>query len=103
MSAAPKTFPNARQVTITYRDGIISVDQDPIELWSTNGDTLEWVPVPSNLEFTVCFDRESPFYDRHFHHYKTQSGPINKGATGRYKYCIEVDGKILDPGVLIRP
>jgi hypothetical protein len=103
MSVAPKAFPTVRQVTISLQNGMPTVDQDPIEIWSTNSESIQWIASPSNLQFTVCFPTESPFSDRHFHDHRPDSGPISPGATGRYKYTIEVNGRLLDPGVIVRP
>ncbi|HVO61456.1 MAG TPA: hypothetical protein VMT53_11010 [Terriglobales bacterium] len=103
MSTAPKTFPNVKQVTVSFENGMPSVDPEPIEIWSTKNESVEWVAEPRDLAFTICFAAESPFSERHFHEHRPASGPIKTGATGRYKYTIEVNGVILDPGVIIRP
>lgn len=103
MSTAPKLFQNVKAVTVSLENGHPCVDEDPIEIWSDKGESIQWVPEPADLKFTVCFAAESPFAERHFHEHRPASGPVNKGATGRYKYTIEVDGVILDPGVIVRP
>jgi hypothetical protein len=103
MSTAAKVFQNVKPVTVTVQNGYPCVGEDPIVLDKNLGESIEWVPQPANLRFTVCFASETPFAERHFHEHRPASGPVNKGATGRYKYTIEVGGVVLDPGVIVRP
>jgi hypothetical protein len=105
MSAAasnPLSFPDPYEVTISYKNGQISVDKDPIVIDKTKGEHLVWL-ADGDFDFTICFERDSPFAGRHFHKHSNGSGRPRPGSTGRYKYCIEVDGKVLDPDVIIRP
>jgi hypothetical protein len=64
---------------------------------------LVWTCDTAGKNFFVCFPTESPFQDRHFHNGKNSSGTITAGASGRYKYNIEIDGHVLDPTVIIKP
>lgn len=102
MSVATRTFPTIKKVTVTFSNGMPSVDQDPIEVNRTNSESIQWVASPANLQFSVCFPTESPFSRRHYHEHRPASGPVKAGAIGRYKYTIEVDGVLLDPAVIIR-
>lgn len=100
--AAPDKGPvqMPKRVRINFANGMPSVDNEAIELWSTEGEQVEWV---SDHNFVICFPRESPFESRHFHTGSRVSGKIRPGATGRYKYNVEVNGQVLDPTVIIKP
>jgi len=105
MSAAPSSplaFPNPKQISISYTNGQISVDNDAIEVDKTKGEHIKWV-ANGDFDFTICFGGDSPFTARHFHNHNPGSGVPRSTSTGRYKYCIEVDGKVLDPDVIVRP
>jgi hypothetical protein len=105
MSAAPSSplaFPDPKQITISYTNGQISVDNDAMEIDKRKGENIVWV-ADGDFDFTICFERDSPFASRHFHKHSPASGTPRATSTGRYKYCIEVDGKVLDPDVIVRP
>jgi hypothetical protein len=83
--------------------GVPVVDQDPVVVNRDSGPyEIEWIG-PDGVEYTVCFVAESPFDQRHFHRLNRRSGFAKTGATGRYKYNVEIDGKILDPTIIIKP
>lgn len=95
---------NPKRVNILHKTGgKPAVDQDPIEIWSTKGEELEWTCDHPGQEFYICFAGKSPFKQQHFHSRNNRSGAIRTGATGPYKYSIEIDGHVLDPTVIIRP
>lgn len=100
--AAPNPSPISirKSVKINLDNGMPSVDCDAIELWSTKGEQVEWV---SEHDFVICFPRESPFESRHFHPRSPASGRIKEGATGRYKYNVEIGGRVLDPTIIVKP
>jgi len=104
MSAAtnPLTFPDPFEVTISYKGGQISVNPEAIEINKDKGEHIVWL-ADGDFDFTICFEYDSPFSARHFHKHNSASGRARATSTGRYKYCIEVDGKILDPDVIVRP
>ena len=73
--------------------------------WGTN-EQIEWVICPSDLDFTVRFDKEtgSPFAEKEFTRSNNISGPpLDKpGERDKYyAYSLEVDGQKIDPGVII--
>lgn len=94
----------SKRVNILHRPGgKPAVDQDEIEIWSTKGEEVEWSCDHAGQEFYICFGGKSPFKQRHFHSRNNQSGPVRPGASGSYKYSIEIDGQVLDPTVIIKP
>jgi hypothetical protein len=109
MSATPRTSIKLAQVpiNITHRDGLPpTVDNDSIVIdREQGGEDVEivWVCNSTDKDFYICFSAESPFQQRHFHRGNSRSGSIKAGASGRYKYNIEIDGHILDPQVIVRP
>ena len=106
MTAAPNTTTIAVRKKLHLKknsNGKPYVDQDPIELWSTKYEELQFVPDDSNAVFYVCFPRTTPFAQYHYSNAQPNSGPIQPGATGEYKYNLELDGEIIDPIVIIRP
>jgi hypothetical protein len=104
MGALPSDLPVVIPVIVSVgQDGYPTVNKDAFELWSNRGDSIMWSPSPKDLEFHVCFETDTPFLSRHFHSSSGHSGPVKPSATGRYKYCIEINGKILDPTVIVRP
>lgn len=89
-----------KKVKINFANGEPSVDNENVVLWSTEGDQLEWV---SDHDFVICFPRNSPFKSNHFGSHNPRSGSIKPGASGKYKYNVEVNGQILDPTVIVKP
>ena len=92
--------PLRKSVRIKLVNGLPTVDSDAVELWSTKGEQIEWI---SDHDFVICFPHDSPFESRHFYPGSPTSGKIKHGATGRYKYSVEIGGKILDPTIIVRP
>jgi hypothetical protein len=109
MSTSPKSVlrPVQVPVNIVHRDGAPpTVDNDSVIIdRERDGEDVEivWCCGSTDKDFYICFPSESPFQQRHFHKGNSHSGRIKPGATGRYKYNVEIDGHILDPQVIIRP
>lgn len=70
-------------------------------LWSTHGDTAKWVS--ANVPFTVTFASGTPFAYSTYIGPNASSGAIQAGASGDYKYSVQVGTKILDPKLIVRP
>ncbi len=106
-TAVPLTKFAQVPVTITHRDGAPPVvDNDSILIDRTQGGEgieIKWVCNSTDKDFYICFAGDSPFEQRHFHRGNSCSGRVKPGATGRYKYTVEIDGQILDPQVIVRP
>ena len=112
MSANPRTSLEATvkiAINIHHRDGAPPAVDDDVQAIildrAQGGEDVEliWTCDTPGKNFFVCFPSESPFNDRHFHNGKNRSGTMTAGASGRYKYNIEIDGHLLDPTVIIKP
>jgi hypothetical protein len=106
MNAVPNTttIPVRKKLHVKkHANGKPYVDQDPIEIWSTNNEELQFVADDPRTVFYVCFPEKTPFAQYHYSSADPLSGPIQSGATGEYKYNLEIDGEIVDPIVIIRP
>ena len=90
------------RVTV-LENGYPQVEPDFIEIDRRLDETVVWQAEPG-VNFTVCFGDETPFESVHFHPCLPKSGKVREGATGKeYKYCVEVNGKIIDPKVGVKP
>jgi hypothetical protein len=96
------TFPEPRRVTISRSGGRLSVEPPAIEIETPKGEHIEWV-ADGDFDFFVCFERDTPFLSHHFSRHNPASGRPRPTATGRYKYCVEVEGQLLDPDVIVKP
>jgi hypothetical protein len=106
MSATPQpsASPIPVAVNITYVPGAPPrVDADPIVIDRTQGGNNVEIVWLCSQTFYICFPNDSPFQQRHYGSLDNHSGPILPGASGTYKYTVEIDGQILDPQVIIRP
>ena len=104
MSAVPQPTFNEKGVIVQHHEGAApTVDQDRIELRSDLGDEMNWTCDHPGKRFRVTFVGRSPFASSTFNEVNYRSGPIVSGATGEYKYSVEIDGKINDPKVIIQP
>ena len=99
---SPLTFPDPHKVTITFSGGKLSVKPEAREISIEKGEHIVWV-ADGDFDFYVCFERDTPFVSHHFSKQDNASGRPRSTATGRYKYCVEVDGQILDPDVIVKP
>jgi hypothetical protein len=100
--SSPGGGPSVKLITVSVdAQGNPTVDQANVELWSTNSDTCKWVS--ANIPFKITFAAGSPFAQSSYSGPSASSGAIQSGATGPYKYSVQVGSKILDPMVIIRP
>jgi hypothetical protein len=101
---APLTFPDPFEVMITYDPSTkaISVEPKSIIVNKDKGEHVKWT-ADGDFDFSICFERDTPFQSRHFHRGSSLSGIPVAHATGRYKYCVEVDGQTLDPQIIVQP
>jgi hypothetical protein len=92
-----------KKVHIRVFHGVLCVPQPVVRLSKGKKDTIEWKCTPANQPFLVCFGERSPFKYTHFHNGRPKSGPIGRGIPpgSVYKYSVEFQGKVLDPGVII--
>ena len=92
----------------------VGADRQPVvapdEVSACEGETLRWVFQGSDAkEFAVIFrsDAGSPFdWDRQTGATmtgKVKSGAAKDGNRTEYKYDVEVDGKVLDPRIIVQP
>jgi len=98
-------------IKIIRKDGILAVSPDQTEI--RRGEELQWAGENREMEFFICFAGMSPFARRHYSNLHPASGPvlygpragefINGGEGTCYKYSVEVDGQVLDPGIIVRP
>ena len=114
MSAQPIEMPDLgrekpnceREKTVTVsvgEDGYPRVEPDYIAIDRRLDEKVVWKAEPG-VNFTICFGDESPFESLHFHSCMPASGSVRKGATGgEFKYSVEVNGKIIDPTVKVKP
>ena len=76
------------------------------ELKYKGNEQIEWVITPPDVPFTVKFKEEtgSPFEGKKFNNTNNISGPpiYDPGEKDRYyAYTLDVQGHIIDPGVII--
>jgi hypothetical protein len=107
MSAQPMEMPECEREKIVRvsvnEDGYPRVEPDFIEIDRRLDEKVVW-RADEGVNFTICFGDETPFESFHFHPSMSSSGSVRKGATGgEYKYCVEVNGKVIDPKVGVRP
>ena len=71
---------------------------------SKKDEEVIWV---SELPFRIDFKNGSPFYEDQFDHTYARSGLVRRGVLPsryhKYEYTIEVNGKTLDPQIMIFP
>jgi len=104
MSASGGQGPKRVTVKIRHNPGNApSVDLDSVEIWGPQGDEVEWTCDAADKEFHVRFEGNSPFEQNHYHSKNNRSGKVKPNASGRYKYTVDIDGKILDPTVIVHP
>lgn len=79
-----------------------TVDQDTVEVWTTNNDRVVW---SGPGDWLVVFDGPSPFERDHFDPAHPGNTKIVGAGGGReYKYTVYVDGqKGADPIIRVRP
>jgi len=84
-------------------DGYPRVEPDFIEIDRRLDETVIW-QADDGVNFTVCFGDETPFESVHFHPCLPKSGVVREATIGKeYKYSVEVNGKVIDPKVGVKP
>lgn len=84
-------------------DGYPRVDPEYIDIDRRLDERVVW-KAEDGINFTICFGDETPFESFHFHPCMPSSGSVRAGASGgEFKYSVEVNGKIIDPTVKVRP
>ena len=99
-STTPAT-PGPHTITISYTNGKIAVNPASITVDKRKKEHLQWVS-DGDFEFYICFE-DTPFNSYHYHRQNNASGEARDAASGKFKYSVEVDGKTLDPDVIVRP
>jgi hypothetical protein len=68
------------------------------------GEQVQWV---SDTPFRIDFKNGTPFYEDQFDHTHSFSGLVRRGVlpsqTRPYAYTIDVNGKKLDPQIMVFP
>lgn len=104
MSVPPSKGPQRITVKIKHNPGNApSVDQDSVHVWATQGDEIEWVCDNPSKDFRVRFEDKTPFNQSEYHSKNNRTGAVKTDAKGSYKYSVEIDGKKLDPDVIVHP
>jgi len=100
--SSPGVGPSVKLITIGVdAQGNPTCTPLSVDIWSTLGDTVKWMS--SGVAFLITFASGSPFAESRFSGPMASSGAIQPGATGNYKYSVQVGSKILDPDVKIHP
>ena len=100
--SSPGGGPSVKLITVSVdSQGNPIVDHADVDLWSTNSDTCKWVS--ANIPFQITFAAGSPFAQSSYSGPSAPSGAIQSGATGPYKYSVQVGSKILDPKLIVHP
>ncbi len=104
MSEKPGECGQEKVVRVTVNeDGYPRVEPDFIEIDRRLDERVVW-QAEKGVNFTVCFGDETPFESVHFHPCLPSSGSVREGASGgEYKYSVEVNGKVIDPKVGVKP
>jgi plastocyanin len=88
-------------------DGTPEVDTDTVTV--CEGDTVRWVFKGTARDFAIVFTSaaDSPFaWDRQTGATVTgtvREGAVKEGQQTSYKYDVQVDGKTLDPKIIVVP
>jgi hypothetical protein len=90
------------RVTVN-EDGYPKVEPDFVEIDRRLDERVVW-QAEDGVNFTICFGDETPFESFHFHPALRSSGSVRQGASGgEYKYSVEVNGKVIDPKIGVKP
>jgi hypothetical protein len=100
--SSPGGGPSVKLITVGVdAQGNPTCNPLDVEIWSTLGDTVKWMS--SGIGFVITFASASPFAESRFSGPSVSSGAIQPGASGDYKYSVQVGSKILDPKIGVRP
>jgi hypothetical protein len=99
---SPGSGPSVKMITVGVdAQGNPTVNPSDVTIWSTLGDQVKWMS--AGIPFLITFADGTPFAESSYSGPIAPSGPIQEGATGDYKYCVQVGAKILDPRIVVRP
>lgn len=102
---SPKASPTVYRVVVGIgAGGSPTVDQPTVTLVAANGDSVIWVPGTGVAAFSIQFPAGSPFNQSSFASSggSMASGAIRAGANGNYKYSVGLNGRWLDPTVVVK-
>jgi hypothetical protein len=100
--SSPGSGPLAKLVTIGVdAQGTPTCTPMTVDLWLNLGDTVKWVS--AGLAFRITFGSGTPFDSVVFSGPLASSGSLKDGATGVYKYSIQIGDGVLDPDVKVHP
>lgn len=108
MSVQPAMSPDrVKTIEITLdesRNPKVAAEHECVVVDRTKDEEVEWV---SALPFRIDFGGDSPFYESQFDSTYRRSGLVRRGVLTskfrEYKYTIEVNGKTLDPKIMVFP
>jgi hypothetical protein len=96
-----------KRIEITLKkDGTpqIAKEQETVFLDSKKGEEVIWF---AEFPFRIDFKQGTPFYEDQFNQNHRQSGLVRRGVLASrvryYEYTIEVNGKTLDPKIMVFP
>jgi len=82
----------------------VDAESETIVLNRQKNEEVLWISTES---FRIDFNGDSPFDEDQFDHTHGNSGLIRRSVISSkdkiYKYTIDINGKILDPGIIIDP
>jgi hypothetical protein len=108
MSSQP-TMSEERVKTIEItlkKDGTpqVASGQDKVFLDSKKDEEVIWI---AKFPFRIDFKNGTPFYEDQFNQNHRRSGLVRRGVLASrvryYEYTIEVNGKTLDPKIMVFP
>jgi hypothetical protein len=108
MSAQPVMSPDRVKTIVISLDENqkpkVAAEHECVIVDQSKDEEVIWV---SDLPFRIDFEGDSPFYENQFNSANRRSGLVRRGVLGskfhEYKYTIEVNGKTLDPKIMIFP
>ena len=96
-----------KRIEITLKkDGTpqVAAGQGTVEIDSTKDEEVIWV---SEFPFRIDFKKGTPFYEDQFNQKHRRSGLVRRAVLASrfryYEYTIEVNGKTLDPKIMVFP
>ena len=101
-ASTPSGSPAPHRITVNYKNGEISVTPASVIVDKTKREHIQW-NAAGDFNFNVSFANGGPFSSGHFDRKNNASGQARPEASGLYKYSVQIDDKVLDPDVIIRP
>jgi len=110
-AAKARSIPTPVTVKITLnppsgssKQPTVSVNPETVRIHKSKNEEVVWTS-PQNLPFTVIMEPGTPFKGSKFTQSAAHSGvPVltpDPGAEIYFKYLVEVEGNIADPGVFV--